>query len=64
MKVRIIRPRDDSVLYYEDAKSGVWVSGRVLDMATGRDDLLSGDGTKGYRWIYVLSHRIFDCITP
>ena len=48
MKVSIIRPRNASVLYYEDAKSRVLVSGRGLDMATGRDCRLSGDGTKGY----------------
>lgn len=48
MKVSIIRPRNASMLYYEDAKSGVLVSGRGLDMATGRDGHLSGDGTKGY----------------
>ena len=25
-----------------------WLTGRGLDIATGRDDRLSGDGTKGY----------------
>lgn len=48
MKVSIIRPRNAPVLCCEDAKSGVLVSGRGLDMATGRDGRLSGDGTKGY----------------
>ena len=27
---------------------GCWFPGRGLDMATGRDGRLSGDGTKGY----------------